>query len=287
MPIKVACKCGQQFAAKDELAGKVVKCPKCKQPLKVGGAAPAQSTTSGGLGDLLDEVGFHVHEEEEQVQYCPACDEKMSDHALMCVNCGYNLETGKFAKGVGGSGAAMAAGKAEGHAGAAEMLLKKAQHALSVDAQEEKEQRRQGAPIWVLLTGLVIIAYLALSLSIMSRKTALLSSGGVWVTICMLVYTYYWITLVVIAFMESAVQGLLFLFVPVYPLIYVITRWARCKRPFLICLFVSIFAMGGWGLIVWSATITEEVEDPTSRVEPQTGYTATCGTPLTEPYRVT
>jgi hypothetical protein len=267
MPIKVACKCGQKFAAKDELAGKVVKCPKCKQPLKVGGAAPAPSAPSGGVGDLLDEIGFHVHEDEDNAQFCPACDEKMSDHALLCVKCGYNLETGKFAKGLGGSGAAAAAGKAEGHAGAAEMLLKKAQHAIHVDAQEEKEQRRQGAPIWVLVTGVVIIAYLALSLSIMSRKAALLSSGSVWVGICSLVYTYYWINLVVIAFLESAVQGLLFLFVPLYPLFYVITRWAKCRRPFLICVFVSIFAMGGWGLIVWSANITEEAEDPRAGVE--------------------
>jgi hypothetical protein len=44
MAIKVQCSCGKAFAAKDELAGKTVKCPGCQKPLKIpGGAAPAQA----------------------------------------------------------------------------------------------------------------------------------------------------------------------------------------------------------------------------------------------------
>lgn len=35
MPIQVACQCGQRFAAKDELAGRTVKCPKCGSPLAI------------------------------------------------------------------------------------------------------------------------------------------------------------------------------------------------------------------------------------------------------------
>src|SRR5436305_2156786 len=41
MPIKVKCACGKAFAAKDELAGKTVKCPGCQKPLKIPGGAPA------------------------------------------------------------------------------------------------------------------------------------------------------------------------------------------------------------------------------------------------------
>jgi len=99
MPIKVTCRCGQQFAAKDELAGKVVKCPKCKEPLKVGetpskpkGAESGAGTQPGvaapsAVAALLDEVGFHVHGDkvDETVQHCPACDQKISDHAVLCV----------------------------------------------------------------------------------------------------------------------------------------------------------------------------------------------------------
>ncbi len=40
MPIIVRCECGQQFQAKDELAGKRLKCPKCQRPLQI----PASGT---------------------------------------------------------------------------------------------------------------------------------------------------------------------------------------------------------------------------------------------------
>ena len=47
------------------------------------------------------------------------------------------------------------------------------------------------------------------------------------------------IWLLVIAFQEDVLQGLLSLFVPFYVLYYVITRWETCKNPFL-------FWLGGW-----------------------------------------
>ena len=41
MPIKVACQCGQRFAAKDEYLGKRVQCPKCGTTLTIGPAPVA------------------------------------------------------------------------------------------------------------------------------------------------------------------------------------------------------------------------------------------------------
>src|SRR5436189_3480868 len=35
MPIPVACACGKKFAAKDELAGKRLKCPSCGGPIDI------------------------------------------------------------------------------------------------------------------------------------------------------------------------------------------------------------------------------------------------------------
>jgi acetyl esterase/lipase len=40
MPIPVTCQCGQRFAANDELAGKKLTCPTCKQPLLIPRANP-------------------------------------------------------------------------------------------------------------------------------------------------------------------------------------------------------------------------------------------------------
>jgi nitrogen fixation protein FixH len=54
MPISVACECGQGFQAKDALAGKTVKCPKCGNPLQIPSPSsnPLGNSDPLGLGDL-------------------------------------------------------------------------------------------------------------------------------------------------------------------------------------------------------------------------------------------
>ena len=71
MPIKITCQCGQRFAAKERLAGRTVKCPKCGEPLIVPqsqdqaiGAVSAGGTTiaddllesHAGTSDFLQEL---------------------------------------------------------------------------------------------------------------------------------------------------------------------------------------------------------------------------------------
>ncbi len=51
MAILVQCSCGAKFNVKDELAGKRVACPKCKQPLQINKPA-ATDADPLGLGDL-------------------------------------------------------------------------------------------------------------------------------------------------------------------------------------------------------------------------------------------
>lgn len=138
MPIKVTCKCGQSFAAKEQLAGKAVKCPKCAQPLRIPQPqqkppAPQQPAppAAGGLGDLLDEAGMSGHEHDDyQGARCPSCDAPLAHNATLCVECGLNLQTGKFMKGIG-QDTKRGPVKAEGYEGAAQELLSKAEKALA------------------------------------------------------------------------------------------------------------------------------------------------------------
>lgn len=55
MSIVVTCACGQSFAAKEHLAGKIVACPSCKQPLKIPlasqTAAPEEGFFDAGPAD--------------------------------------------------------------------------------------------------------------------------------------------------------------------------------------------------------------------------------------------
>src|SRR5688572_3853669 len=95
MPIKVTCACGQSFAAKDELAGRTVKCPKCSRPLAIpaaGGAAaipaaatqpmpqqpmmpqqplPAAPAPAQAAGGLFDEIGISAA--PAGTSPCPGC----------------------------------------------------------------------------------------------------------------------------------------------------------------------------------------------------------------------
>lgn len=100
MAIKVTCTCGQSFKAKDELAGKRARCPKCSQPLLIPMAdtdeltlaAPIDVPKYNPLDDILSEEGVR---HAPQGPVCPNCTEPISPHAIICVQCGFNLQTGE------------------------------------------------------------------------------------------------------------------------------------------------------------------------------------------------
>lgn len=58
MPIVVTCRCGQRFRAKDELAGKRLKCPSCGQPLTIPQPRPQSPASPDDPLDLGDLSGF-------------------------------------------------------------------------------------------------------------------------------------------------------------------------------------------------------------------------------------
>ncbi len=117
MPIKVKCgSCSASFSAKDNLAGKTVKCPKCGAGIRVPGGGqqgnPSRATATAGAGagavaghagtvkgnlgdplaELLDEVGVKGVQTGPS---CPACDVPVTPGARICINCGFNFETGQ------------------------------------------------------------------------------------------------------------------------------------------------------------------------------------------------
>ncbi len=117
MTIKAQCgSCGTGFQAKDSLAGKRVKCPKCDQPIMIGTTitppspgqvgAMARPATIGSrktaptpaynpLLDLLDEVKV---KSAVRGPMCPNCSAELRTGAILCVACGFNIETGKRLK---------------------------------------------------------------------------------------------------------------------------------------------------------------------------------------------
>lgn len=98
MAIKVQCgSCSSSFQVKDELAGRRVKCPKCKDPLTIGkpaamrGAAPA-AAAHNPLLDLLDEQNVRS---VARGPVCENCGIELQPGAVVCIECGFNHETGE------------------------------------------------------------------------------------------------------------------------------------------------------------------------------------------------
>ena len=114
MAIAFSCpSCTKKFKAKNELSGKAVKCPcgtKFKVPqvsarskIKISKSNPANSEQgtalpgfdSGVFGDLLDEVDLGKTSVGKK---CPSCKQPIGSRAVLCVQCGYRLDTGKQMK---------------------------------------------------------------------------------------------------------------------------------------------------------------------------------------------
>lgn len=103
MAIKVLCKhCKTGFKAKDELAGRRVKCPKCKTPITIGQAVapaspkkkktPVAVATHNPLLDLLDEQDVRS---VARGPICENCAAEVQPGAVICIECGFNLKTGE------------------------------------------------------------------------------------------------------------------------------------------------------------------------------------------------
>lgn len=106
MAIKATCgNCKSSFNAKDSLAGRNVKCPKCGEKLRVPGektgAAPAKAKkkkktkpsagTFNLMDDLLDEAKVKT---KSKGVVCDDCGAELEMGATICIECGFNLETG-------------------------------------------------------------------------------------------------------------------------------------------------------------------------------------------------
>jgi hypothetical protein len=105
--------CGKSYAWKPEIAGKRVKC-KCGGKLTVPATDPAADAAPDGFDDLMALAdGAPAHEESYAPPVaavaparvaanaggvCPSCNARVDPAAVICVNCGQNLKTGKKLK---------------------------------------------------------------------------------------------------------------------------------------------------------------------------------------------
>lgn len=157
MPIRVRCACGKSLTVKDELAGKAVKCPQCQQIVRVPAprrpASPAATAAGpaavvrGELDDLFDEAGLHA----PSGPTCPACAATLKPGAVLCTNCGTNLQTGQR---MTGYREAKAAG-----AGLGNLQLDKAVEDMKSHEAMNNRTLNAGMPGWFLAIMFVFICF--------------------------------------------------------------------------------------------------------------------------------
>ncbi|MGI9469943.1 MAG: hypothetical protein ACR2NZ_00325 [Rubripirellula sp.] len=249
MPIRIKCKCGKTLNIPDGMAGKAVKCPGCSQVLRVPGGsagaaaapkpaaappAPAPAPESpfgdGGMSDLFDEEGFSSTVEA----LCPVCRAEMSAAAILCTKCGYHKESGTQFE------SHKTAGVDIDHGTLA--LDKAAEDMEKAQAMQAKLVKGGGMPWWGLALTLFMlgsgltIAVLAVNASRRVDESFnfnplalfFLLSGCAFYAVSQGAF----ILIVVHAFKQTAIQGLLTLFVPFYALYHVAKNWSETWRYF-------------------------------------------------------
>jgi hypothetical protein len=269
MPIKVQCACGAAFAAKDELGGRTVKCPKCQQPLKipaagapVGAAAaprpspgpqapqpgpamppgrplsaplPSQAAGPGGGHGHWDEVGLVA--QQAGTAPCPGCAKPMPVNAVVCIQCGYNkkigrrMETVKQAEGTALPG---------GHNVTVDDLLTKAARTIEDEKEDERKKNREGMPWWVYGIGIIGCVGFMITMMLLPREIALATGGVIIWGLAIAINIYAQIRMIMIAFSESISEGILFLVVPCYNLYFIFTHWDQCGGYIIIQMATNI-----------------------------------------------
>ncbi len=241
MGIKSSCKCGFSFNAKDHLAGKKVKCPRCKDALTIpqvgeeevaktavlteqaAGSSPSGRSVNNDLLNLLDEEGVHGI---AQGPICSSCGSVMSATSVICVNCGFNVASGEFLETeVDDESGIEAVGVTD-----TDKIMAQAEAEIDENPITAVNQDfGDGADSYVIavgavaFAGLLILTGLAVVL-VMEYVTEDINPAWigllVGVTFSMISQLY----LLVVAFLDNVTQGILCMFVPFYIFYYGLTN---------------------------------------------------------------
>jgi hypothetical protein len=115
-------------------------------------------------------------------------------------------------------------------------------------------------PAWVYFLAFAGLAAFCASMFMIPKERAFMITGFVVVGAGWLGGVYYNIRIIIVAFMESVACGLLSLFIPLYILYYIFTRWDRCGGFFLMSLVMGAVSGLGW-IFVAAAPLMADKEE--------------------------
>lgn len=220
MAIKVRCgKCGAGFQAKDSLAGRRVKCPKCKEPITISAAkpaapaakkAPAVAAAHNPLLDLLDEQDIRS---VARGPVCENCGGELHPGAVICIECGFNMETGEQLQTEAYEDDA-AAGIADASMTDADMLMAKAEKDIEdVPITSDDQNFGDGADsiLIAVVAGIIGVILIGIGLVIiftMDQIGTYIASSAISFIASMGLYVIMGVWITIIAFMQNSSQGI-------------------------------------------------------------------------------
>lgn len=272
MPIQCTCgSCGATMKVADKFAGKKAKCPKCGAAIEIPAptnagdslfgddllladetprAKPKPTGTGWGSGgnvrshldDLLDEAGVEARVEGPT---CPACGAAVEDGAILCISCGLNFQTGEKVY----SHVAHDPDQARKQMSETEKIMARAEADIEVNPISNEDSGYGDGPESFLLAAaafLIGTLLVAVVVGVVFLFDKLASNNAGAMTIAMFVISTIFaiigkVWIMVSAFKESLVQGILTLmcdlYVPIYGIIHMRELWMPT-----ICYFMAFGA---------------------------------------------
>ena len=215
MAIKVRCgNCSAGFQAKDSLAGRRVKCPKCKQPLTIKAIEPKRQPVAAAnhnpLLDLLDEQNVRS---VARGPICENCAAELLPGAIVCVDCGFNAETGIMLK-TEAYDDDLDAQAADSSMSDAERIMAKAEKDIEdMPVTSEGQDFGDGAESYLIavvmgIIGVVLIAISMVIIFTMETITEHIASSAVSMIASILLYVAMGIWITIVAFVSKKSQGI-------------------------------------------------------------------------------
>jgi len=194
------------------------------------------------MDNLSEEAGFAV----QTGKFCPNCSQLLLPGAVLCINCGFHVETG----------ATLSRHKTEFEDVAnVELILRKADSDMKRAKEMDLKLQAVGMPAWMMamilfvLASCTAVAVIAVNVSRRSKDsevsfnavaTMLLLAGIAFAALyigsqCLVIYR---------AFKESPKEGMLVLLIPLYVFYYAFTRFKTVGKAFILCVISLSAAIG-------------------------------------------
>lgn len=253
MPIKVSCQCGKRLSVKDEYAGKRVKCPGCGRTLSI--PQPQAAGGGEGMSDLLDDVGVRAG-----VNRCPGCGVEIPEEAVLCVMCGFDLRRGHRIKTRVGSAMELEDDEFGDLPVHGVPLLDEAERRIAEDKLQQQNLSK-GTPWWMLLLAFLGVVGFTAGMLMMPQEQVMRNGGIILMAAGGLLAFFFSIRLLIEAFKDSVLNGLLCLIVPPYVFYFVTSRWDRVAGIFMFMILGTLLCGLGALMVAFLAPLFEGKEE--------------------------